>query len=56
MDTNKVADLSGKILVFSISYDNLLVKLYGYFATIYGEKLSFYRILIASFVLNFEED
>ncbi|KAK5093856.1 hypothetical protein LTS08_008815 [Lithohypha guttulata] len=55
VDETKVADLSGQILVFSVSHDNLLVKLYGHFAIIAGEKLAFYRYPIASFVLNFEE-
>ncbi|KAK5936732.1 hypothetical protein PMZ80_010995 [Knufia obscura] len=55
VDETKVADLSGQILVFSISHDNLLVKLYGHFANIDGDKLAFYRYPVASFVLNFEE-
>ncbi|KAK5943795.1 hypothetical protein PMZ80_003076 [Knufia obscura] len=55
VDETKMADLSGQILVFSVSHDNLLVKLYGHFAIIDGEKLAFYRYPIASFVLNFEE-
>ncbi len=53
---NKVADLSGQILVFSISHDNERVKLYGHFAVIEGEKTSFYRYLIARFWLDFEEN
>ncbi|KAK5086193.1 hypothetical protein LTR70_007438 [Exophiala xenobiotica] len=55
VDETKVADLSGQILVFSVSHDNLLVKLYGHFANIDGDKLAFYRYPVASFVLNFEE-
>ncbi|KAK5936441.1 hypothetical protein PMZ80_011322 [Knufia obscura] len=55
VDEIKVADLSGQILVFSVSHDNLLVKLYGHFAIIDGDKVAFYRYPVASFVLNFEE-
>ncbi|KAK5078736.1 hypothetical protein LTS08_000014 [Lithohypha guttulata] len=55
VDETKVADLSGQILVFSVSHDNLLVKLYGHFAIIDGDKVAFYRYPVASFVLNFEE-
>ncbi|KAK5099458.1 hypothetical protein LTS08_006040 [Lithohypha guttulata] len=55
VDETKVADLSGQILVFSVSHDNLLVKLYGHFAIVDGDRLAFYRYPVASFVLNFEE-
>lgn len=53
---DKVRELSGYILVFLISHDNERVKLYDHFAVIEGEKTSFYRYAIASFVLNFEEN
>ncbi len=55
-DEAQVADLSGRILVFSVSHDNERVKLYGHFATIDGDKMAFYRYPIESFVLNFEEN
>ncbi|KAK5093245.1 hypothetical protein LTR70_004888 [Exophiala xenobiotica] len=54
-DEAQVVDLSGRILVFSVSHDNERVKLYGHFAIIDGEKMAFYRYPVASFVLNFEE-
>ncbi|KAK5077610.1 hypothetical protein LTR24_009500 [Lithohypha guttulata] len=54
-DEAQVTDLSGRILVFSVSHDNERVKLYGHFAIIDGEITTFYRHPIASFVLNFEE-
>lgn len=49
VDETKVADLSGQILVFSVSHDNLLVQIYG------ADKLAFYRYPVASLVLNCEE-
>jgi hypothetical protein len=55
-DGNEASELSGQVLVFSISHDNERVKLYGHFAIIDEEKATFYRYPIASFVLNFEEN
>lgn len=56
VDESKAIELSGQILVFSVSHDNERVKLYGHFAVVEGEKACFYRYPIASFVLNFEEN
>ncbi len=56
LDGNEASELSGQVLVFSISHDNERVKLYGHFAIIDEEKATFYRYPIASFVLNFEEN
>ncbi|KAK5080089.1 hypothetical protein LTR05_008800 [Lithohypha guttulata] len=53
-DEAQVPELSGRILVFSVSHDSERVKLYGHFAIIDGEKIAFYRYPIESFVLNFE--
>ena len=49
------SQLSGQILVFSVSHDNERVKIYGHYAVIDGVKATFYRYPIESFTLNFHE-
>ena len=55
LDGNQASQLSGQVLVFSISHDNERAKMYGHFAVIQGEQTTFYRHFVASFVLNYEE-
>jgi hypothetical protein len=47
VNESQASQLSGRVLVFSISHDNELVKLYGHFAIIEGGRITFYRFLIA---------
>lgn len=49
---NKAATFNGEIVLFSISHDNEQVKLFGHFAIIDKEKISFYRYYFEEFVLS----
>jgi hypothetical protein len=51
----RTSQLSGQILVFSVSHDNERVKIYGHYAVIEGARSTFYRYPIESFTLNFHE-
>lgn len=42
-------ELDKKILTFSISHDHSMVKIYGHYASIQGDKTIFYRHPIRSF-------
>ena len=44
-------ELYGKILAFSISHNNELVKIYGHYALIEGDRTTFHRHLVHYFVL-----
>jgi hypothetical protein len=45
----KLEELSGQILVYSISHDEQDVRLYGHYAIIQGEKWTYYRYRIDTF-------
>ena len=45
-------ELHGKILAFSISHDHTMVKIYGHYALIEGDRTTFYRHLVHSFDLT----
>ena len=45
-------EIHGKILAFSISHDHTMVKIYGHYALIEGDKATFYRHLVHSFDLT----
>ena len=45
-------ELHGKILAFSISHDHTMVKIYGHYALIEGDKTTFYRHLVHSLDLT----
>ena len=47
-----VSQLSGQILVFSVSHDHEQVKIYGHYAILDGTQTTFYRYLLDSFNLN----
>ena len=47
-----VSELSGQILVFSVSHDHEQVKIYGHYAILDGTQTTFYRYLFDSFNLN----
>lgn len=55
LEGQKALQLTGQILVFSISHDNEWVKIYGHYAVLEGEKVTFCRYPIESFTLNFNE-
>lgn len=46
---DQAAQLSGQVLVFSVSHDNERLKLYGHFPVLGRERAAFYRYPIASF-------
>ena len=48
----KPEELHGKILAFSISHDHTMVKIYGHYAVIEGDRTTFYRHLVHSFDLT----
>ncbi|KAL9619741.1 MAG: hypothetical protein Q9160_005672 [Pyrenula sp. 1 TL-2023] len=48
----KATQLSGKVLVFSISHDNERVKIYGHYAIVQEGRITFLRYLIESFIFN----
>lgn len=48
-EVSRAMELHRKILVFSISHDHTMVKIYGHYALIDGNKTTFYRHLIRSF-------
>jgi flagellar biosynthesis GTPase FlhF len=50
---DRASQLSGQILVFSVSHDNERVKVYGHYTVIEGAKATFYRSPVESFTLNF---
>ena len=47
-----VSQLSGQVLVFSVSHDHEQVKIYGHYAILDGTQTTFYRYLFDSFNLN----
>ena len=46
---SRAGELHRKILVFSVSHDHTMVKIYGHYPLIEGDKTTFYRHLIHSF-------
>ena len=48
----KTDSLNGQVLVFSISHDQLDARLYGHYATLQGEKWTYYRYRIGRFDLT----
>ena len=55
LGSEREAELSGEILVFSISHNHDSVKMYGHFAILHGGRASYYRYHITTFVLGLEE-
>ncbi|KAI9674970.1 MAG: hypothetical protein M1817_001376 [Caeruleum heppii] len=52
----KTDSLSGQVLVFSISHDQQDARLYGHYATVQGEKWTYYRYPIRKFDLTDNND
>ncbi len=53
---SRIMERHQKILYFSISHHHTLVKFYGHYALIEGDKTIFYRHLIHSFDINAPDD
>ncbi|KAI9830320.1 MAG: hypothetical protein M1826_004931 [Phylliscum demangeonii] len=54
-DPNRVNQLYGQVLVFTVSHDNEMVKLYGHYAVLRNTKLEFYRYNFAVFSLVMDD-
>ncbi len=54
-DDKKFESLLGKVLVYSISHDQKLARVYGHYALVEGEKWTYYRYHIANYDILYKE-